>query len=354
MFCNLSSKQDVLNYVLDVCESSIPIHWDFEAHDLISNVRRGMISAITRVLHSDLSPKFNHYQFLVAKTARKHRKFSYSHSALMQASKIVGMDQTLVTVERAKLAWAAGERRRALSIIESLRGASAEYRALRWTLEDRADTFEDVKNRVSTFSANIEKDRSVGIVSSEKCTKLLSKIRYAFATYADSMYQKIFEFLKSPEFLQQSRIQQALGAEAEKLKNDGRGHQSKRRNIETQVDVQQNVMSAAFSNFRMYFAHALENYSYVLRIGQRSSLSAVLRFASLLFSSTLASSDEINISNLFTGIPEQQFLPIFMQFIARLKDDTSNDGMFASFTGVRLFERIACSVLFVYVIFLCR
>ena len=171
MFCNLSSKQDILNYVLDVCESAIPIHWDFEAHDLISNVRRGMISAITRVLHSDLSPKFNHYQFLVAKTARKHRKFSYSHSALMQASKIVGMDQTLVTVERAKLAWAAGERRRALSIIESLRGASAEYRALRWTLEDRADTFEDVKNRVSTFSAKIEMERSVGIVSSEKCTR---------------------------------------------------------------------------------------------------------------------------------------------------------------------------------------
>jgi hypothetical protein len=58
----------------------------------------------------------------------------------------------------------------------------------------------------------------------------------------------------------------------------------------------------------------------------------------------LASSDEINISNLFTGIPEQQFLPIFMQFIARLKDDTSNDGMFASFTGVRLFECNLCSV----------
>ena len=84
----------------------------------------------------------------------------------------------------------------------------------------------------------------------------------------------------------------------------------------------------------MYFTHALHNYSHVLRIGERSSLSAVLRFASLLFSSTLASSDEVVISSLFEGIPEQQFLPIFMQFIARLKDDVPNDGMFSSFTGM--------------------
>jgi hypothetical protein len=33
-----------------------------------------------------------------------------------------------------------------------------------------------------------------------------------------------------------------------------------------------------------------------------------------------------------------------MQFIARLKDDTSNDGIFASFTGVRLFQCNMCSV----------
>jgi hypothetical protein len=84
----------------------------------------------------------------------------------------------------------------------------------------------------------------------------------------------------------------------------------------------------------MYFAHAIDNYSYVLKIGERSSLSAVLRFASLLFSSTLAGCDEVVISNLFDGIPEQEFLPIFMQFIARLKDDSSHDGMFASFTGM--------------------
>jgi hypothetical protein len=58
----------------------------------------------------------------------------------------------------------------------------------------------------------------------------------------------------------------------------------------------------------MYFPHALHNYAHVLRIGERSSLSAVLRFASLLFSSTLASSDEVVISSLFEGIPEQQFL----------------------------------------------
>jgi hypothetical protein len=60
----------------------------------------------------------------------------------MQASKTVGMDQTLVTVKRAKL-----------------RDASAEHRALRWTLEDRVDTFTDVQNRVSTSSANIENGR---------------------------------------------------------------------------------------------------------------------------------------------------------------------------------------------------
>jgi len=221
-----------------------------------------------------------------------------------------------------------------LSIISSLQDASSEYRALRWTLEDRADTFEDVKNRVSTFAAHIDVERTVGAMSAEKCMKLLSKIRYAFASYADSMYQNLFEFLKSPEFLQQSRIQQALGAEAKKLKGDGSSHQSKRRNIETQVDVQQHFLSATISNFQMYFAHALHNYSHVLKIGERSSLSAILRFASLLFSSTLASSDEVVIPTLFEGIPEQQFLPIFMQFIARLKDDVPNDGMFASFTGV--------------------
>jgi hypothetical protein len=178
----------------------------------------------------------------------------------------------------------------------------------------------------------------VGIVSAEKCVKLLSKIRYAFASYADSMYQNLFEFLKSPEFQQQSRIQQALGAEAKKLKSDGSSHQSKRRNIETQVDVQQTVLSATFSNFNMYFAHALDNYSHVLKIGERSSLSAVLRFASLLFSSTLASSDEVVISTLFEGIPEQQFLPIFMQFIARLKDDVPTDGMYSSFTGIAMYQ----------------
>jgi hypothetical protein len=335
MICDRHEKDDVLNYALDVCCSSIPIHWDFEAHDLISNIRRGMISAVTRVLYSDLSPRLAHFQLVVAKTARKHQKFSYAHSALMQASNLVGVDQNRITVERAKLAWAAGERRRALSIISSLQDASSEYRALHWTLEDRADTFEDVKNRVSTFAAHIDVERTVGAMSAEKCMKLLSKIRYAFASYADSMYQNLFEFLKSPEFLQQSRIQQALGAEAKKLKGDGSSHQSKRRNIETQVDVQQHFLSATISNFQMYYAHALHNYSHVLKIGERSSLSAILRFASLLFSSTLASSDEVAIPALFEGIPEQQFLPIFMQFIARLKDDVPNDGMFASFTGVQ-------------------
>ena len=334
MLCHCTGKKDVLKHSTDVCGGSVPIHWDFEAHDLISNVRRGMISAITKVLHTDLGPNLTHFQLIVARTARKHRKFSYAHSALMHASNVVGMEQSLIIVERAKLAWAAGERRRAFSIISSLQGASAEYMALRWTIEDRADTFEVVKNRVSAFASNINLERQAGIVSSEKCMKLLSKIRYAFASYSDSMYRNLFDFLKSPEFLQQSRIQQALGAEAEKMKNDGRSHQSKRRNIETQVDVQQNVLSAAFSNFHMYFAHAIDNYSYVLKIGERSSLSAVLRFASLLFSSTLAGCDEVVISNLFDGIPEQEFLPIFMQFIARLKDDSSHDGMFASFTGM--------------------
>jgi len=335
LFCrrNVADQKDVLAYVSDVCSSSIPIHWDFEAHDLIANVRRGMFSVIARVMHSELSPKLAHFQLVAARTARKHKKFSYAHSALMQASSMVGMDRNLILVERSKLAWAAGERRRAFSIISSVQGASAEYRALRWTIEDRADTFEDVKTRVSTFDSNIENESKVGIISAEKCRKLLSKIRYAFASYADSMYQNLFEFLKSPEFLQQSRIQQALGAEVEKLKHEGRIHQHKRRNIETQVDVQQIVLSTTFSNVHMYFAQALKNYSCVLRIGERSSLSAILRFASLLFSSTLASCDEVSISNLFDGIPEEQFLPIFMQFIARLKDDMPSDGMFASFTG---------------------
>jgi hypothetical protein len=60
MGCNLSSKPDVLNYVLDVGEGAIPSHCDFAALVFcISNVRRGMISAITRVLHSDISSKFN-------------------------------------------------------------------------------------------------------------------------------------------------------------------------------------------------------------------------------------------------------------------------------------------------------
>jgi hypothetical protein len=333
MLCQHYSSSDILNHVLQVCSSRIPIHWDFEAHDLISNVRRGMVSAIVRVLHTDLSPKLAHFQLAAARTARKHKKISYAHALLMQASSVVGIDPKLIIIERAKLAWAAGERRRAMSIISSLEGASAEYRALRWTIEDRADAFDDVKSRVFAFTASIDSAKQKGIISSQKSITLLSKIRYAFATYADSMYQNLFEFLKSPEFLQQSRIQQALGAEAEKLKNDSRSHQSKRRNIETQVDVQQNVLSATFSNFHMYFAHALQSYSYVLKIGERCSLSAVLRFASLLFSSSLASSEEVSISSLFDGISEQQFLPIFMQFIARLKDDASCDGMFASFAG---------------------
>jgi hypothetical protein len=332
--CQLTNKQDVLKYLLEVCGSSIPIHWHFEAHDLISNVRRGMISAITNVSHADLGPKLSQFHLMTAKTARKHGKFSYAHSALMQACQVVGVEHSLIVIERAKLAWAAGERRRAFSIVSSLQGALAEYMILRWTIEDRTDTFEVVRNRVLRFDSNINSERESGTISSEKCMKFLAKIRYAFASYSDSMYRNLFDFLKSPEFLQQSRIQQALGAEAEKLKNDNRSHQSKRRNIETQVDVQQNVLSAAFSNFHMYFAHALENYSYVLKIGERSSLSAVLRFASLLFSSTLASCEEVVISNLFEGIPEQEFLPIFMQFIARLKDDSSNDGMFSSFAGV--------------------
>ena len=70
-----------------------------------------------------------------------------------------------------------------------------------------------------------------------------------------------------------------------------------------------------------------------LTIGERCSLSAIPRFASLLFSSTLASSDEVVIPTVFEGIPEQHNLPIFMQLIARLKDDVPNDGMFASLTG---------------------
>jgi hypothetical protein len=334
MLCQFTNKEDVLKYSLEVCGTPIPIHWDFEAHDLISNVRRGMISATTKVLHTDLGPRLTQFQLIAAKTARKNGKFSYANSSLMQASDVLGRDNCLVVVERAKLAWAAGERRRAFSIISSLRGALAEYRVLRWTIEDRTDTFEVVRNRVSKFDSHIKSECKTGFISSEKCMKLLSKIRYAFASYSDSMYRNLFDFLKSPEFLQQSRIQQALGAEAEKLKSDSRSHQSKRRNIETQVDVQQNVLSAAFSNFHMYFAHALENYSYVLKIGERTSLSAILRFASLLFSSTLASSEDVKIPNLFDGIPEQEFLPIFMQFIARLKDDSSSDGMFASFAGV--------------------
>ncbi len=114
---------------------------------------------------------------MVARTARKHKK--YAHSALMQSSNVFGAHQNFITVERATLAWAAGERRRAFSIISSVQDASAEYRSLRWTLEDRADTFEDVKNRVSTFASNIDNERKVGTVSAEQCTKLLSKIRYA-------------------------------------------------------------------------------------------------------------------------------------------------------------------------------
>ena len=66
LFCRRNVSEDVMNYVAEVCSSSILIHWDFRARDLIANVRRGMLSVITRAMHSELSE--SNLQFILFQT----------------------------------------------------------------------------------------------------------------------------------------------------------------------------------------------------------------------------------------------------------------------------------------------